>query len=377
MSKFKAVLIEHGYASTQCEREIIEAAGGEFVDTENYPLKEALRACEDADGVFCRRLQITAEILKTFRRCRVVVRYGVGTDNIDVDAATAAGIIVGHVPAYCVDEVSAHALALLLACVRQIVRTHQKLQRGEWDVHRGDPLYRMEGRTLGLVGLGNIGQSMARKLSGWGLTLLATDPFVEVSRAAALGVKLVKLEELCEQSDFVSLHCPLLPETHHLMNQRTLARMKPGAMLINTARGPLIDATALLGALENGLAAAGLDVFEEEPLPSDSPILRHPRVVLTDHAAWYSEESQMQLQRTAAEEMVRVCTGGLPHAVANPEVLRRLGRFQEWKPSESARWQLKRLQGKGSDPHPALSHPPSSNPGGTSRMGEGNPTVSR
>jgi D-3-phosphoglycerate dehydrogenase len=341
--RFKVILIEHGYASTQCEREIIEAAGGEFIDAEKLPLEEALRLCEDADGIFCRRLEVTAAIIERFRRCKMLVRYGVGTDNVDVNAATKAGIIVGHVPAYCVDEVSAHAIGLLLTCARRIVPTHRKMEAGEWDVHRGEPIFRMEGRTLGLVGLGRIGQATARKLNGWGLNLLATDPYVEPARAAALGVKLVSLETLCRQSDYLSLHCPLLPETRHLICKRTLALMKPGAMLVNTARGPLVDLTALVAALDSEhLSCAGLDVFEEEPLPADSPLRRHPRLVLTDHTAWYSEESQRELQRTAAEEMVGVCTGGLPLSLANPEVLKLLGRFAEWTPSESALWQLKR-----------------------------------
>ena len=246
-------------------------------------------------------------------------------------------------PVYCVDEVSAHAIALLLACVRHIVPTHQKMERGEWDVHRGQPIYRMQGRTLGLAGFGSIGQSMARKLSGWDLKLLATDPFVDPSRASALGVKLVDLQTLCRESDYLSLHCPLLPETRHLIDKRTLALMKIGAILINTARGPLIDSAAMLAALDAGhLAAAGLDVFEEEPLPPDSPFPKHARIVCTDHTAWYSEESQIQLQRTAAEEIVRVCKGGLPLSLANPEVLRRLGRFAEWTPSDTVQWQLKR-----------------------------------
>jgi len=347
MAKFKVVLIEHGYATTECERQIVESAGGEFIDAEKFPLEEALRLCEEAEGIFCRRLEVTAALIKRFRCCKIVVRYGVGTDNVDVNAATEAGIIVGHVPAYCVDEVSAHAIALLLACARHIIPTHLKMGRGEWDVHRGEPIYRMEGRTLGLVGLGNIGQSMARKLRGWGLKLLATDPFVDAARADALGVKLVDLETLCRQSDYVSLHCPLLPETRHLIDKRALALMKRGAILINTARGPLVDLHALSEALDAGhLASAGLDVFEEEPLLANSPLRQHPRLVLTDHTAWYSEESQQQLQRTAVEEMVRVCTGGLPLSLANPEVLRRLRRFDEWTPSEMARWQLKRLNSR-------------------------------
>ena len=282
--------------------------------------------------------------MRRFQRCKIIVRYGVGTDNVDVDAATEAGIIVGHVPAYCIDEVSTHAVALLLACVRHLVRTHQKMEKGHWEVNRDDPIYRMEGRTLGLVGFGNIGQAVARKFSGWGVKLLAADPFVDASQVGRLGVKLVSFETLCAESDFVSLHCPLLPETRRLIDRRALGLMKPGAILINTARGPVVDSKALLEALDAGhVACAGLDVFEEEPLPPDSPLRSHPRVILTDHVAWYSEESQIQLQRTAAEEMVRVCTGGLPLSLANPQVLRRLGRFEEWTPTESMRWQLKRL----------------------------------
>ena len=345
MSRFKIVLLEHGYATTDHERKIVEEAGGEFIDAEQWPLAEALQLCEQADGMLCRRLDLTAEMIRRFRRCQVIVRYGVGTDNVDTKAATEAGIIVGHVPAYCVDEVSVHALSLLLACVRQVVSTHKKMERGGWDVHRGEPIWRMAGRTLGLVGFGNIGQAMARKLSGWDLKILATDPFVDSTRAAALGVTLVDLDTLCRESDYISMHAPLLPETRHLMGERALSLMKPGAILVNTARGPVVDTAALLAAVDEGrLASAGLDVFEEEPLPVNSPFRSHPRIIVTDHTAWYSEESQVQLQTTAAQEIVRVCGGGLPVSMANPEVLHRLNRFAEWNPGENVRWQLQRLE---------------------------------
>jgi len=344
MIQFRVVLIEHGYSSVEHERQIISAAGGEFIDAESLPLPEALRLCQDADGILCRRLEITAAIIQGFRRCKILMRYGVGTDNVDVNAATSAGIIVGHVPSYCIDEVSTHALALLLACVRKVVVTHGKVQRGAWDVHRADPIHRLAGCTLGLVGLGKIGSSVARKLRGWDVRVLAADPYIEPDRAKSLGVELVGLEALFRQSDFISLHCPLLPETRHLVNRETLALMRPGAILINTARGPIVDTSALLQAFSEGrLVGAGLDVFEDEPLPVTSPLRKHPNVVLTDHTAWYSEEAQLELQRTAAEEIVRVCTGRLPISLANPEVLHSLGRFKEWTPPEEARWQLKRL----------------------------------
>jgi D-3-phosphoglycerate dehydrogenase len=219
------------------------------------------------------------------------------------------------------------------------------MERGVWDLNAAEKAWRMDGRRLGLVGFGCIGQAVARMMRGWGLRLVANDPYVAVTRTDALGVKLVDLETLCRESDYVSLHVPLLPETHHLLNARTLALMKPGAILINTARGQVLDTEALLNTLDSGrIAMAGLDVFEEEPLSATSPLRSHPRMIVTNHMAWYSEESQKELQITAAEEIVRVCTGGLPHSLANPEVLRRLGRFAEWTPSESVRWKLKRLE---------------------------------
>jgi D-3-phosphoglycerate dehydrogenase / 2-oxoglutarate reductase len=345
MPQFKAVLLKHGYPTIEPERRIISDGGGELIDAENLSDEEALRLCEDADAVLVRWLKITPEIIQRLRRCKIIVRYGIGTDNVDVKAATEAGIIVGHVPTYCLDDVSTHAIALLTACVRSLVRTHVKMHRGGWDPNPVDKIWRTAGRTLGLVGLGNIGQATARKMNGWGMRLLATDPFVDPCRAEALGVSLVDFETLCRESDYISLHVPLLPETRHLINNRSLALMKPGVILVNTARGPVIDTRALLKALNQGrVAAAGLDVFEEEPPPPYSRLRKHPRIILTDHIAWYSEESQNELKMTVAEETVRVCTGGLPRSLMNPEVLKKLGRWDEWTPPDNVRWQLKRLE---------------------------------
>jgi len=345
MAAFRVVFIEHGYPTTKYEREIIERAGGEFIDANELALAEGLRLCEEAEGIMLRRMTITAEMIRRFRRCKIICRCGVGTDSVDARAATEANVIVGHVPTYGTDEVSTHAIALLLSCVRKIVPTHQRMVAGDWDVHGGDPIFRTAGKTLGLVGLGNIGRAMARKLSGWNLRVLASDPFAEPEPARTLGVTLVDLDTLCRESDFISLHCPLLPETKHLINPHTLSLMKPDVVLVNTSRGSVVDARALLAALEARPGAqAALDVFEEEPLPENSLLRRHPRVTVTDHTAWYSEESQIELQRTAAEEVARVCTGGLPRSLANPEVLKKLGRFDAWQPAENMRWQLKRLK---------------------------------
>ncbi len=344
MADFLAVSIENGYATTRHERDIIISAGGEFIDADDLPLAEALKLCEQAEGVLVRRMDLTAEIISNFGKCKVIVRYGVGTDNVDVQAATEAGIIVGNVPDYCVEEVSSHAVALLLACIRHLVGTAQRLSQGAWNVVRQIPIYRMAGKTLGIVGLGQIGRAVARKLSTWGLTILAVDPFVKKDKARSLGVELVDLETLCRSSDYISMHLPLLPETRHIIGPEQFELTKPDAILVNTARGSVVDTWALLEALGEGkLARAGLDVFESEPLEDDSPLRSHPAVIVTDHMSWYSEQAVVQLQSSAAQAIVTVCKGGLPGSLSNPEVIKRLSRVDEWQPAECMCWQLKRL----------------------------------
>src|SRR6185503_5127386 len=262
---FRVVLIEHNYASTAVERRIIETAGGEFIDAEKLPLSKALELCREAEGILFRRIPVTRDMIRAFRKCRAIVRYGVGTDNVDTQAATEAKIIVGHVPAYCVDEVSSHAIALMLACARKIVATHKRVEQGAWEVHREDPIYRVAGKTVGIVGLGTIGRAVARKLGGWNVELLAADPFIEAERASECGVTLVDFETLCRRSHFVMLHLPLLPETRHLLNSKAFALMQQDTIVVNTARGPVVDTGALLAAFKDGqIGAAGLDVFEEE-----------------------------------------------------------------------------------------------------------------
>lgn len=355
MAKFKVVALDHGYPSMEIERTIITQGGGEFIDADGLSPDGAQALYAEADALLVRWVRITPAMIKQLRRCQIIVRYGVGTDNVDVNAATDARIMVGHIPYYCTDEVSNHAIALMMACVRKVVSNHRKISQGGWDVNPSEKMWRTAGRTIGLVGLGNIGQAVARKLQGWRMKLLATDPFVDPARAKALGVALVDLPSLLRESDFVSLHVPLLPETRHLVSAEQFAAMKPGAILINTARGPVVDTRALLQALDSGkLVQAALDVFEEEPIPLNSPLRTHPKLILSDHIAWYSEESEEELKITAAEETVRVCTGGLPRSLANPEVLMKLGRWNEWTPNDTVRWQMKRLgqtQGSGSRPN--------------------------
>lgn len=343
MATFKVVLLQHEYPSIDIERSIIEKAGGHLIDTDVLPDAEKLLAAIEADAIIVRWLAVTPEIIRRLRRCRIIIRYGVGYDNVDYEAATAAGIMIGHCPHYCLDDVATHAFALLLGCVRGIAGTHAALAKGKWSLNPFFKAYRMAGRTLGILGLGNIGSALARKLGGWGMRLLASDPFVEPEQAVSAGVTLVDTDTLMRESDYISLHLPLMPETHHLIGERAFALMKPGVVLVNTARGPIVDPKALLAALDSGkVASAGLDVFEQEPLPADSLLRQHPRLLLSNHAAWYSEDAEAELHKSVAEDAVRVCTGGLPLALANPEVLHKMGRFHEWKPTWNARWRWKR-----------------------------------
>lgn len=348
MSRFKAVVFDLGYPSHAPELESIQPAAGELISTAHLPVEQALEIARDADAIMIRRTQFTREIIKSLRRTKVLLRYGVGVDNIDLEAATEAGIIVTHIPVYCQDEVSTHAIALLLGCIREVVATNRKIEQGGWSGTGAGPVYRVAGKTMAIIGLGTLGQAVARKLQTWNLRLIGVDPFVESAVARDLNVTLVPLETALRESEYVSLHVPLLPETTHLMNKRTLALMKPGAILVNTARGPVVDGMALLDSLTQGhLACAALDVFEQEPPALDSPLRRHPRLIVSDHMAWYSEESQIDLQRVAGEEVTRACTGGLPKAIANPEVLVKLDRVNEWTPNHLARWQAKRAEALG------------------------------
>ncbi len=251
-------------------------------------------------------------------RCRGVVRAGVGYNNIDVEAATRRGVVVCNVPDYGTEEVADHAIMFLLALVRRLIPCHLTIRSGTWhyDTALGTP--RLRGKTLGLVGCGRIGSATALRAKALGLDVVFFDPFLRQGMDKALGIRRVyQLEELLEQSHFVSLHCYLDETTHHLLNEQTIARMRPGAFLINTARGPIIDQNALLLALDSGhIAGAALDVVEREPL-DDPRISQHPRIMLTPHTAFYSVEGFVELRSKTAEEVRRILLGQPPRNPVN------------------------------------------------------------
>jgi D-3-phosphoglycerate dehydrogenase len=271
---------------------------------------EYLERCADADGLLIQYGAVTRRVFEGLPRVRVVVRYGVGVDGIDVAAATDHGVPVVN-----------HAVALLLALARRITRLDRQTRSGGWDVFRVGPVTRLAGQTVGIVGCGRIGSAVARKLGGFDVRLLGCDPYIGTFPP---GVQPVAFERLLAESDHVTIHCPLTDETRHAFDAESLGWMRPPAVLINTARGGIVDTAALVEALQQGLlAGAGLDVLEQEPLDPASPLLRMEQVIVTPHAAWYSEEGRSDLKRRAAEEAVRVLRGERPRHCVNPEVLGR------------------------------------------------------
>ena len=285
---------------------------------------EYLERCGQADGLLIQYGDVTRRMFEGLPRIRVVVRYGVGVDGIDLAAATEHGVPVVNVPDYGTDEVANHAVSLLLALTRKLPRLDRQTRAGGWDVFRVGPVARLAGQTVGIMGCGRIGSAVARKLGGIDVRLLGCDPYVETFPP---GVQPVAFERLLAESDYVTIHCPLTEETNHAFDAESLGWMRHTAVLINTARGGIVDTAALVEALQQGfLAGAGLDVLEEEPIDPASPLLRMEQVIVTPHAAWYSEEGRSDLKRRAAEEAVRVLRGERPRNCVNPEVLGRMRR---------------------------------------------------
>jgi D-3-phosphoglycerate dehydrogenase len=281
-----------------------------------------LKVAKDADGILTTYAKVTADMIPQLSRCKIIGRFGIGVDNVDLPAATAKGIVVTRVPDYCLDEVSDHAMALLLAVVRKIPFLSARAHAGTWEMKAAVPIHRLRGTTLGLVAFGQIPQLMAPKAKSFGIKVITYDPYVPQDVLDKAGVKRVELDELIKTSDYISIHTPLMPATHHMFNADAFKRMKPTAYIINTARGPIIDEAALAEALDKKeIAGAALDVMEKEPTTS-SPLFGRDNVIITPHSSFYSDESLVDLQTKAAEEVVRVLTGQAPKNPVNPEALK-------------------------------------------------------
>jgi len=306
------------------ERGVLEPQGIRLESVDMDSPDAFPRLAPNADAVLHMRGVLDAARIALLDRCRIIAHYGTGVDRVDVGAATARGIWVTNGPRYAVDEVSSHAIALLLAVARKIVAGDQAVRSGGWHIKPIVPLHRIAGKTLGLLGFGNIARATGRKGAALGLQVIAYDPYVDPDVFRGASVRRVDFETCLTEADFLSVHLPMTPETRGLIGREALSRMKASAVLVNTSRGAVIDEAALVGALRSGrLRGAGLDVFATEPLPTDHPLLGIPTVTVSGHVGFYSEESIEQMQRDAAEQVVRALEGSVPEFLVNREVLER------------------------------------------------------
>jgi D-3-phosphoglycerate dehydrogenase len=318
--KAKVVLTDYVWGSLDVEKKILDELA-DLVPLQTKKPEEFLPQAEDCDALLNTYAgPITAEVMARMPKCRIIARYGIGVDTIDLDAATQAGIIVTNNPTYCIEEVAEHTMALMLACARKVAVYDRLVRGGRWEVPPGKPMFRLSGRTLGVVGFGNIARQVARRAAAFGMRILFVDPFVQEGQHDAPGKK-TEFQNLLGESDFVSLHPPLTPETRKMIGDEALSHMKPTAFLINCSRGPVLDTAALVRALDAGkIAGCALDTTDPEPLPDPHALRGRENVILTPHVAWYSEQALVGLQAGAPGEVRRVLTGQWPVNVVNRAV---------------------------------------------------------
>jgi D-3-phosphoglycerate dehydrogenase len=262
---------------------------------------------------------LTRRVFENLPKCKVVARYGVGVDSIDLRAATDLGIIIANVPDYCIDEVASHAVAMMLTLTRKTAFFDRKVKSSQWDFRQGTPIHRIRGKTLGLIGCGKIGFEVAKRISAFGVKVMAFDPYIQ---RAGEKIELTDFETVLRKSDFISIHCPLNESTRHLVGEQEFKKMERKPFLINTSRGPIVNEKALIQALEEGrISGAGLDVLETEPPSSKNPMLKMENVIFSPHVGFYSEESISELKRRTAKSVSDVLRGRWPGSVVNQEVM--------------------------------------------------------
>lgn len=317
----KIVVVEPGYASYSLERDILRDYTPEIsVATETMSQDQKVAMLKDADAILVREAEINAQMIEQMELCQVIVRYGIGVDNIDLKAAKAKKICVANVPRYGADEVSAHAVALLLAAARWVVKRDSAVRNGAWGLGDADPIYSFRGKGLGIIGFGSIARSFLEKMRPFGFAnIMIHDPALSAKDIKAFDAQKASVEDICINCDAISLHAPLTNVTRHIISQDEFSLMNPRTIVVNTGRGSLIDQEALVTALTTGLIkGAGIDVFEQEPPAKDNPLFKLDNVVVSDHAAWYSDRSIEELQTKAAQEVYRVLSGKKPASWLNP-----------------------------------------------------------
>lgn len=326
--KPKVVITDYDFGDVAVETEILEAAGAEVIALQAKRQEDLFDVAPHCAAMMNQYARIGKETITRMRNCEVIARYGVGVDIVDVGTATEKGILVTNVQNYCTEEVADHAIALWLTLARKLPDYDRATHAGIWKWQSGQPVYRLRGRTMGVVSLGKIGQAIVARAQSFGVTVIAYDPYLPREVAAKIGVELVSKPELLARSDYILMQAPMTPNTHHFLSDAEFSVMKPGAILVNTGRGPTVDNKALFRALTEGhLAAAGLDDPEEEPAkranwtPEDNPLFTLPNVLVTPHAAYYSEESIHAARVTAATQVAKVLTGQNPDYTVNADAL--------------------------------------------------------
>jgi D-3-phosphoglycerate dehydrogenase / 2-oxoglutarate reductase len=321
--KHRILVTDYAWNNLDREKQILDTANASLVVAPTGNDDELVALATDVDGILTCWKPVTEKVIRNAPRCQAISRYGVGLDNIDVAFSTRMGIVVTNVPSYCVEEVSDHAMAMLLALARKVAFYDRAIKGGTYDLRAGTPLYRIKGKTLGIVGFGSIGRILCRKAKGFGLQVIAYDRELAKSNNKDGEVESVTFPDLLRRSDYISIHMPLTTETRHLFNLEAFRQMKRSAFLVNTARGDIVNPQDLLEALNNQLiAAAALDVLSKEPPDPADPLILHSRTIVTPHVAFNSEESLEELRDSAAAQVADVLLGRLPTHVVNKEVLR-------------------------------------------------------
>jgi D-3-phosphoglycerate dehydrogenase len=326
----KLVVTDYIEENLDWEAEQCRKAG---IDFAAYQLKfkpeaEVLAKVADADVIVVNMVKFDASLVSKLTKCKVLIRHGIGYDNVDVDACTKRGIVFAYQPDYCKEDVAEHAIALIFACARKVVASRRTLDKssaaGQWDFGGLFPIHRMHGKTLGIVGVGRIGSRVYRKLQHFGLKIIGTDPYLSDQRKAEFkDLQWVDKKTLFETSDYITIHTPLNPETRHLVNAEALAWMKPTAYLVNTSRGPMVDAVALAKACaEKRIAGAAIDVFDVEPPPTDHPLFGLDNVILTPHIGWASAEAGWEIRESIMNDVLAHQAGRPPRCIVNKEVLK-------------------------------------------------------
>ncbi|RKL62596.1 C-terminal binding protein [Thermoanaerobacteraceae bacterium SP2] len=321
--KKKVVVTDYNFENVNIERNIFEEAGYEFEEYKCKTVKETIEVTKDAYGILNQYAPLSEEVISGLNNCKAIARYAIGVDNIDITKATEKGILVSKVSGYCINEVADHTIALLLNMARKLYILDKNIKNKKWDYKVAKPIFRLQKSTVGIIGFGEIGRNVAQRLKAFNFEkILVYDPFVTREAIDKYGATKMDLNDIITQSDYIVINAPLNKDTYHLINKERFNMMKNNVVIINTGRGPLIDEKSLIEALkENKIGGVALDVTEIEPIQWDNPLLNFENVFITPHCAWYSEDSQKDLQTTAAKNLLLALEGKIHPDIVNPEAL--------------------------------------------------------